>query len=69
MSERNVTPKKIAGRITPRLVVIVIIVIAAIAIVSTSFFVVDQKERAVVLRFGKFQRFAEPGLNLKFPFG
>lgn len=32
-----------------------------------SFFVVDTQEQAIVLRFGKFNRIAEPGLNFKIP--
>ena len=32
-----------------------------------SFFVVDTQEQAIVLRFGKFNRVAEPGLNFKIP--
>lgn len=33
-----------------------------------SYFTVDQGERGIVLRFGAFQRVAEPGLNFKLPF-
>jgi len=36
--------------------------------VVSSFFVVDQTEEAVVLRFGKFHRMVGPGLNFKMPF-
>jgi len=34
----------------------------------SSFFVVDQTEEAVVLRFGKFNRIVEAGLHFKLPF-
>lgn len=34
----------------------------------SSYFTVDQGERGIVLRFGAFQRIAEPGLNFKLPF-
>lgn len=33
----------------------------------TGFYSVDQKEEAVVLRFGKFNRIAKPGLNYHLP--
>ena len=69
MSERNVTPGGFPGRISPRMVLIVIIAILAIALVTSSFFVVDQKEQAVVLRFGKFHTLSGPGLHFKLPFG
>jgi len=41
--------------------------IGLIALVLTSFYTVDQTEEALVLRLGKYQRTAAPGLNFKFP--
>ena len=35
----------------------------------SSFYEVDTEETGVVLRFGKFAGFADPGLHLKMPFG
>lgn len=35
----------------------------------TSFYTIDPEEIGVVLRLGKFQRSADPGLHVKFPFG
>lgn len=35
----------------------------------TTFYMVDKDEMAVITRFGKFVSTAEPGLNLKLPFG
>jgi membrane protease subunit HflK len=69
MSERNVTPVRFPGKISPRMIVIIIIAIAVIILISTSVFVVDQKEQGVVLLFGKLNRIVEPGLNFKAPFG
>jgi membrane protease subunit HflK len=69
MSERNVTPIRFPGKISPRMVVIIVVVIAILALVSTSFFVVDQKEQGVVLFLGKMSRIVEPGLNFKLPLG
>jgi membrane protease subunit HflK len=69
MSERNVSPMRFPGKISPRMVVIILIVVAAIALISTSFFVVDQKEEAVVLFLGKKARIVGPGLNFKLPLG
>ena len=69
MSERNVTPSRFPSRISPRMIIIIVVVIVIIILVSTSFFVVDQSEVGVVLRFGKHVRTVEPGLNFKTPFG
>ena len=69
MSERNVTPMKFPGKVSPRMVVIILIVVGFIILISTSLFVVDQKEQGVVLFLGKLSRIVEPGLNAKIPFG
>jgi membrane protease subunit HflK len=45
------------------------VVVAVIAVIMSSFYVVDQREEAVVLRFGRFLTIAGPGLHLKLPFG
>ena len=49
----------------PVLVVVVLVVIGA----YTSMYEVDTEETGVVLRFGKFSGFAEPGLHFKLPLG
>ena len=45
-----------------------IIVFLLLYIVFGSFFTVDTAQAAVIARFGKFLRVAEPGLNWKVPF-
>lgn len=55
--------------LSPKLIIILILVIAVACILSTSFFVVDQTEQAVILRFGKYNRTVGPGLQTKLPFG
>ncbi len=64
----DVTPRR-GLRLTPALVWIAIGVVLGLILLFSSFFVVDQKEEAVVLNFGKFSRMVGPGLHLKFPFG
>lgn len=49
----------------PVLVIVVLIVIGA----YTSMYEVDTEETGVVLRFGKFSGFADPGLHFKLPLG
>ncbi len=65
----DVTPSKVLRKITPAIVLIVIGAIIALILLFSSFFVVDQKEEAVLLNFGKFSRILGPGLHLKIPFG
>jgi membrane protease subunit HflK len=64
---RKVGPSRF--KLGPGLVALIVAAIALILVFSTSFFVVDQTERAVITTFGKFSRVAEPGLHFKFPFG
>jgi membrane protease subunit HflK len=53
----------------PLPIIIVIVALLALVFLFTSFFVVDQTERAVVTTFGAFSYIAEPGLHYKLPFG
>lgn len=46
---------------------IIIAIIAIIALLADGFFIVRQQSSAVVERFGKFNRVASSGLNLKIP--
>ena len=47
----------------------VLIAILVLIVVFSSFFTIDPEEVGVVLRFGAFQRYAQPGLNFKLPIG
>jgi modulator of FtsH protease HflK len=51
--------------VVPILVIVVLIVIGA----YTSMYEVDTEETGVVLRFGKFSSFSDPGLHFKLPLG
>ena len=69
MAERDVSQARMAGNFSPRAVGVVIGVVILFAIIVSSVFVVDQRETAVVLRFGRFLRLANEGLHFKLPFG
>lgn len=43
-------------------------IILVLVLLGGGLFTVDQQTVAVVERFGKFQRIAEAGLNVKIPF-
>ena len=69
MLERNTTPTAKKITIQPKILVLIIVAIVIIVIVLSSFFVVDQTEQSVVLRFGRFNRIVGPGLQYKWPLG
>ena len=56
----NINVKTIVGAVVAILLVVFLF---------SSYFTVDTEEVGVVLRFGKFVRTADPGLNFKLPFG
>lgn len=47
----------------------VVVLLILLVVAMTSFFIVDQTEDAVVLRFGKYHQTVGPGLHFKIPFG
>ncbi|HEY9593048.1 MAG TPA: FtsH protease activity modulator HflK [Spirochaetia bacterium] len=65
----DVTPRKAVRKITPAVLLIAVGVVVGLILLFSSFFVVDQKEEAVILNFGKFSRIVGPGLHFKIPFG
>ncbi|MGD0932911.1 MAG: SPFH domain-containing protein, partial [Candidatus Korobacteraceae bacterium] len=52
----------------PYLVVLLFVAFVVLYLILASFFTVSTAEVAVITRFGKFLRVAEPGLNWKRPF-
>src|SRR6204780_2290344 len=50
------------------LIVLVVVAFVVLYLILASFFTVSTAEVAVITRFGKFLRVAEPGLNWKRPF-
>ncbi|MBF9044147.1 protease modulator HflC [Rhodobacterales bacterium HKCCE4037] len=52
-----------------RIAYIIPVVVLAVVVVSSSVFVVDERQRALVLQFGQIRQVInEPGLNFKIPF-
>ncbi len=47
----------------------IILTLLLIFAATSSFYKVDTEETGVLLRFGRFNSFAEPGLHIKAPFG
>ncbi len=69
MSDTPRGVKRPRFRFTAGSILIALVAVLVVAFGATSFFVVDQTERAVVTTFGKFTKVAEPGLHYKLPFG
>jgi len=57
------------GKFSPKTIIIAIVGVLALILITTSVFIVDQTEQAVMTRFGKFTGIREPGLHFKLPFG
>lgn len=55
--------------LSPSIVLLAIVILFALILGTTSFFVVDQTEDAVITRFGKYTTTVGPGLHFKIPFG
>jgi membrane protease subunit HflK len=64
----NFTPPKM-GKLTPKTITMVAAGVLALILLATSIFVVDQTERAVITRFGRYIDTRGPGLQFKLPFG
>ena len=57
------------GRLSPKMLVTIVVGIVALILLSTSIYIVDQTEQAVITRFGRYIGTREPGLHVKLPFG
>ncbi len=62
---------KLKKNFNPQKGVLPVIILIALLVIGgySSFYEVDTEETGVVLRFGEFSSFAEPGLHFKIPFG
>lgn len=61
----NLKPPNISGKLIRN----VLIVLLLLFFFFSSWFTVSPEEVGVILRFGKFTRTVDPGLNFKIPFG
>lgn len=68
MSDNDNMPR-FPFKLNGRALALVVVVLVIIGTATTSFFIVDQTEEAVVLRLGRYTRTARPGLHFKLPFG
>jgi len=61
----NLRPPNISGKS----IKLILIEIVALIFVWSSWFTIEPEEVGVILRFGKYSRTVQPGLNFKIPFG
>ncbi len=69
MTDNVIDLDQLQKKLTPKSIVAIIIVIFLIIAGLSSFYMVDQKEEAVILFMGEFSRITGPGLHFKLPFG
>ena len=71
MSENDSSAQRRApGNFSPRAVGLMLAAVLVVIVVLSSFYVVDARERGIVLRFGRYVGHpSPPGLHLKLPFG
>src|SRR4051812_15741028 len=65
------TPLSLSRRLAMEWIIglgFVVLMGAAVFLMFGPFFTVNQQSAAIIQRFGKFVRVAEPGLNFKTPF-
>jgi membrane protease subunit HflK len=56
-------------KINPKAIIIAVVLLLIVSLGYSFWFTVAQDEVGVVLRFGKYTRTVNPGLNFKIPFG
>jgi membrane protease subunit HflK len=66
---KDVTPSKFEGLLKPGIIMLAIAGIIVLVCFSTSVYIIDQTEEAVVTRFCKYSSTTGPGLHFKIPFG
>lgn len=69
MADEIIDLQALQNKMNPRVIFIVVVAIFLLIAVFSSYYTVDQKEKAVVLRFGKYDRTTGPGLHFKLPYG
>lgn len=69
MADEVIDLQALQNKMNPKLITAIIIGVIILIAGFSSYYMVDQKEQAVVLTFGKYSRTTGPGLHFKLPFG
>jgi modulator of FtsH protease HflK len=69
MADEVIDLQALQNKMNPKVIGIVIVAVIILLSLFSMYYMVDQKETAVVLRFGKFSKTVGPGLHFKLPFG
>jgi len=66
---QHFTPPKVGKLLKPKMLALIASGIFLVVLLATSVFIVDQTERAVITRFGRYLETRMPGLQFRLPFG
>jgi membrane protease subunit HflK len=69
MADEVIDLQALRNKMSPKVIITIVVILFLVITAASSFYQVDQKEEAVVLLFGKFDRIEGPGLHFKLPFG
>jgi len=69
MADEVIDFEELRKKLKPKTILIIGVIVLILLIGFSSFYMVDQKEEAVILLLGKYNRITGPGLHFKLPFG
>lgn len=69
MADEVIDFEQLQKKLNPKTIITIVVIAIILFIGFSSFYMVDQKEEAVILMLGKFNRITGPGLHFKLPFG
>ncbi|MCK5058836.1 MAG: FtsH protease activity modulator HflK [Candidatus Aminicenantes bacterium] len=69
MADEVIDFEELRKKLKPKTILLIVVIGLILLIGFSSFYMVDQKEEAVILLLGKYNRITGPGLHFKLPFG
>jgi membrane protease subunit HflK len=69
MADNVIDMEQFQKKFTPKRIGLIVLALFIIIAAFSSVYMVDQKEEAVVLLLGQYNRITGPGLQFKLPFG
>ena len=69
MADEVIDFEQLQKKLKPKTILTIVVIAILLLVGFSSFYMVDQKEEAVILTLGKFSGITGPGLHFKLPFG
>lgn len=69
MADEVIDFEQLQKKLKPKTILTIVVIAILFLVGFSSFYMVDQKEEAVILTLGKFSGITGPGLHFKLPFG